>query len=28
LIAQGTPEMVAAIPGSYTGELLRKVLQV
>jgi len=28
LIAQGTPEMVAATPGSYTGELLKKALQV
>jgi len=26
LVAQGTPEAVALLPGSYTGNFLRKVL--
>ena len=28
VIAEGTPEMVAQVEGSYTGELLRRVLGV
>ena len=26
VIAQGTPEEIAKVPGSYTGQFLRKVL--
>jgi excinuclease ABC subunit A len=26
IVAQGTPEQVAATPGSYTGDFLRRVL--
>ena len=26
IVAQGTPEEVAAVPASYTGQFLRKVL--
>jgi excinuclease ABC subunit A len=26
LVAQGTPEQVAAVPGSYTGQYLSQVL--
>ena len=28
VVAQGTPEEVAASPGSYTGQFLREVLKV